>query len=97
MKCFCTMRKILKVLQMCKSVHLKKPTAQPTKSTAGTAFFNSFVQNDGFYKVGEVLFLFICFFGERQKIVPFTKLTTIQKVNWTTVLLKIINRILFSN
>lgn len=59
------MRKILKVLQMCKSLHLKKSTAQPMKITAGTAFLNSFVQNDGFYKVGEVLFLFILLFWRK--------------------------------
>lgn len=46
-----------------------------------------------------VLFHFIYFLGERQKIVPFTKLTTIQKVKWTTVALKniFINGILFSD
>lgn len=50
------------------------------KTLQGQPFLNSFIQNNGFYKVGQVLFLFIDFFGERQKIVPFTKLTTIQQV-----------------
>lgn len=84
---------------MYKTIHLKKPTTEPTKNAAEQHFSNSFILNDVFYKVGEVLFLFIYFFGERQKITPFTKLTTIQKVNWTTVSLKIIfiNGILFSD
>lgn len=85
----------------------KKPTTQnnqlktqPTKNIAGTAIFlNSFIQNDGFCKLSEVLFHFIYFLVERQKILPFTKLTTIHKVKWITVALKniFLNVILFSD
>ena len=42
--------------------------------------FNWFIQNVGFYKVGEVVFLLNYFPGGRQKIVWFPKLATIQKV-----------------
>lgn len=60
---------------MYKAVHLKKknkttPQEQPV--------FNWFII--GFYEVGEVVFLFIYFPGESQKIERFPKLATIQKV-----------------
>lgn len=63
---------------MYKAVHLKKKTNKTIPQEQPV--FNWFIQYVGFYKVGKVVFLFNYFPGERQKVVWFPKLTTIQKV-----------------